>query len=88
MSLILQKVEHFLAVSSKASTYLLGSEHISDLGVLAGTHKHDNLGQELGKQKLMGPGGGVGMACQRATGCTSGQRSSLCLCGRRMAAKK
>lgn len=88
MSLILQNWSIFLPSPAKHLLTLPGSEHISDLGVLAGTHKHDNLGQELGKQKLLGPGGGVGTACQRATGCTSGQRSSLCLCGRRMAAKK
>jgi len=34
---ILQDAEHLPALSSKASTYLLGFEHISVLGVLAGT---------------------------------------------------
>lgn len=88
MSLILQEAEHFPAFSSKASTYLLGFEHISDLEVLAGTHMQDNPGQELGKQKLIGPCAGVGMVCQRATGCTSWRGSLVCLRGRRMAAKK
>ena len=88
MSLILQEVEHFPALSSKASTYLLSFEHISDLGVLAGTHMHDNRGQKLGKQKLVGPCADVGKACQRTMRCTSRQGSSLCLHGRRMATKK
>lgn len=65
MSLILLKVECFSALSSKASIYLLDLEHISDLRVLTGTYMSNNCGQDLGKQKLVGPHAHVGMACQR-----------------------
>lgn len=66
--LILQEVEHFPAFSGEASTYLVSFEHVSDLEVLVGTHMRDNPGQELGKQKLLGPRAGVAMVCQKTTG--------------------
>lgn len=88
MSLILKEVEDFPGLSSKASTYLLSFEHISDFEVLAGTHMHNDYGKELGKEKLAGPCNGGRMACQRTTGCISVQGCSLCIHGRRVVAQK